>query len=657
MPDGTIKYKQTNSVNPSGINGQSVYNGSDGSDRVIGGLDNDTFWGGAGSDVIDGGGGSDVTLGGEGNDIITDLDGTDIQKGGPGNDAMDGGPGNDIEAGGDGSDFVNGGSGDNETFGGAGNDFIIAGQGADSVLGGGGDDWIEGGTGQDLLHGDHGAPFLDDPGESRPGNDIFIGQPGDNDYNAEGGDDLMAQNAAIDRNAGAGGFDWAFHQYDTVGAHDDMNINNNLAGLTLPVVANRDRWQETEADSGSAFDDVIKGDNFIPYQQGSTIGGVGIAGGFTGCDALDQAGLDRIHGLAAIVSLTSGTDAQAQDATGVGHVAGLTCPLRGAFWGGGNILLGGAGSDTLEGRGGNDIIDGDRTLTVRISVRSGVDADGKPTATEIGSTDLMEHQYLRDANGDLTGPTLQAAVFDGKVDPGSLVATREITTPDPGTSTDTAVFTGPRSNYTITPTPTDATKVTVRQKGPNVAGQDVSDGTDTLYNVGKLRFSDVTIDNTTDSLAGPPAAGDPPATPAATSSTTPPATPPAAGDSAAAAPAAGAAAAPSVAGVPAAASRLVAGRLRVGMAPGSGGLIVVTDIPARARVAQIRVVRLGATGSRRTTIATVLRKTKSAKRQKFLLAEKGLRHLAPGRYLVEVKLGATAAKLGPATMTILRVHH
>ena len=61
----------------------------------------------------------------------------------------------------------------------------------------------------------------------------------------------MSQNAAIDRNAGAGGFDWAIHQYDTVGADDDMKINQQLAGLPLPVVVNRDRWQETESDSGS----------------------------------------------------------------------------------------------------------------------------------------------------------------------------------------------------------------------------------------------------------------------------------------------------------------------------------------------------------------------------------------------------------------------
>ena len=45
-PDGTISYKQRNSVDPPGINGQYVYNGTDGTDRVKGGNDNDTVWGG-----------------------------------------------------------------------------------------------------------------------------------------------------------------------------------------------------------------------------------------------------------------------------------------------------------------------------------------------------------------------------------------------------------------------------------------------------------------------------------------------------------------------------------------------------------------------------------------------------------------------------------
>ncbi|WP_304441378.1 peroxidase family protein, partial [Kineosporia sp. R_H_3] len=156
QPNGTIEYRARNSVDPSGINGQAVYNGRPGTfvDRIVGGNDNDTFWGGAGNDVIDGGSGDDVVLGGEGDDIITDLAGADVPKGGPGNDAIDGGIGDDIVMGGDGKDFTNGGANLNEHFLGAGDDFAIAGQGADAVFGDSGDDWEEGGDQPDLLIGD-----------------------------------------------------------------------------------------------------------------------------------------------------------------------------------------------------------------------------------------------------------------------------------------------------------------------------------------------------------------------------------------------------------------------------------------------------------------------------------------------------------------------
>jgi Ca2+-binding RTX toxin-like protein len=481
-PDGTLQYRQFNAVDPSGINGQSVYNGTPGPDRVFGGNDNDTFWGDDGNDVIEGNGGDDVALGGKGNDILTDLSGADVQKGGPGNDAIDGGLGDDIPMGGDGKDFINGGANDNETFAGPDDDFVIGGQGADVVFGDGGDDWLQGGSGQDLLEGDHSAPFFDDPAEVAPGNDVFVGQVGENDYDAEGGDDLMAQNSAIDRNAGSGGFDWAFHQYDTVGADDDMAINNNLIGVPLPVVVNRDRWQETEADSGSAFNDVIRGDNDVP----SAVGGAG----FTGCDVLDAAGLARIKGLAALLPPLTGDLAPV-----VANSQAGGCPLSGPVWGEGNILLGGAGSDTIEGRGADDVIDGDKALSVRISVRTNV----SDPATEIGSTDLMEHQYLRTAAGALTGPTLQAAVFKGDVDPGNLVIVREITPPAKAAAADcaaaapvncdTAVFSAPLADYTVDD---NGSRVTVTQTVVP-AGQKVSDGVDTLRNVERLKFSDQTL--------------------------------------------------------------------------------------------------------------------------------------------------------------------
>lgn len=490
-PDGTIAYRTRNTVDPAGINGQSVYEGTDGVDRVSGGNDNDTFWGGAGNDRIEGNGGDDVALGGLGDDIITDLDGADMHRGGPGDDAIDSGPGDDLVFAGDGQDVVNGGLNDNETFGGEGNDFIIAGNGADVVFGDGGDDWIQGGNGQDLLIGDHAAPFFDDPGEPEPGHDVFVGQPGENDYDAEGGDDVMSQNAAVDRNAGAGGFDWATHQYDTVGADDDMKINQLLVGQPLPVVVNRDRWAEMEANSGSALDDVIRGDDEFPAAvQG---------GGFTGCDALDAAGLARVPGLAAIVPPLSDLDVAATTLPGgAGAPARLTgadlgagaftgsCPLAGDIWGDGNILIGGAGSDTLEGRGGNDIIDGDRVLRVRISVLDGPASSA--ASVEIGSTDLLEKQALTGTFGAGTaGKTLQQAVFAGLVDPGNLRIGREVVTPASPGSIDTAVFSSVRADYTVTANANGSISVTDNR----VAAR--NDGTDTVRNVEQLRFSDRTL--------------------------------------------------------------------------------------------------------------------------------------------------------------------
>jgi Ca2+-binding RTX toxin-like protein len=475
-PDGTIQYRARNTVDPPGINGQSVYNGTAVVDRIFGGNDNDTLWGNEGNDILESNGGDDRTFGGAGNDIITDLDGADVLEGGDGNDAIDAGPGDDIALSGNGKDFTEGGANDNETFAGPGDDFVNAGQGADAVFGDGGDDWIQGGTGQDLLQGDHGAPFFDDPAETHPGNDVFIGQPGENDYDAEGGDDIMEQNPAIDRNAGAGGWDWAIHEFDTVPADDDLEINNQLAGLPIPVVVNRDRWQETEADSGGTANDLIKGDDATP----ATVGGAG----FTGCDALDQAGLDRIKGLSTIVPslATAGVNGVVTAQSVADVSAAGSCPLSGNVWGDGNILLGGGGGDTIEGRAGNDIIDGDRALHVRISVRTNPDL----ASSEIGSTDLMEHPAVTGTFGAGTaGMTLSQAVFAGLVDPGNLVTVREIVDNEP-TATgaiDTAVFSGPRANYTITRNADGS--VTVADGGG--AGPD---GTDTLRNIENLRFSD-----------------------------------------------------------------------------------------------------------------------------------------------------------------------
>jgi hypothetical protein len=143
---------------------------------------------------------------------------------------------------------------------------------------------------------------------------------------------------------------------------------------------------------------------------------------------------------------------------------------------------GGGGGDVIEGRGGNDIIDGDRAVHVRISVRT----NAADPATETGSTDLMEHPAVTGTFGAGTaGMTLSQAVFAGLVDPGNLVTVREVVDNEPTTTgaIDTAVFSGPRANYTITRNADGS--LTVADGGG--AGPD---GTDTLRNIENLRLSD-----------------------------------------------------------------------------------------------------------------------------------------------------------------------
>ncbi len=242
-----IDYRQFNSVDPSGINAQAVYNGTPAVDRVRGGNDNDTFWGLGGNDRIEGGAGADIALGGEGDDIITDLAGDDVPKGGPGNDAIDAGPGLDILMGGTGKDFTNGGANANETFGGADDDFIYLGQSLDAAFGDSGDDWEEGGDQPDLMQGDSGNLFFLDNSQV-PGSDILVGQGGDDDYDMEGGNDIGVAGPGIEKVAGASGYDFEIGLGDPVAQDADLALP--IAGLDILPVSVRDKFNEVEALSG-----------------------------------------------------------------------------------------------------------------------------------------------------------------------------------------------------------------------------------------------------------------------------------------------------------------------------------------------------------------------------------------------------------------------
>ncbi|KUM37169.1 heme peroxidase [Arthrobacter sp. EPSL27] len=440
MADGTIRYRVTNSVDRPGLNAQSTYNGrDDAADRIWGGIDNDTVWGNNGDDIIEGNDGADVVLGGEGRDRVTDSHGDDVLKGGPGNDAIDAGPGLDIVMSGEGDDFSNGGLNGNETFAGEGNDLVLSGDGPDTVFGGGGDDWQEGGNSNDLLQGDSGAPFFDDI--NAPGHDVLIGDSGEDDYDAEGGDDIMVAGPGIERNHGVFGFDWVTHARSVEAANSDMRMI-----IVDGPNALKDRFLLVEALSGWDKDDVLYGDDLVPSQPNNEVNVEGLT------NELDAAGIARIRGLADLL------------------------PPGAATFGAGNIIIGGSGSDEIWGNGADDIIDGDKWLNVRLSV---LDGNGAETRT---ATSLTE---------------LQADIMAGTIDPGNVKIVREILSSPGEADVDTAAFSGNLDEYDIS-TVNGVTTVT------HVGGR-ATDGTDRITNVERLRFLDQTINVVPDAVVAPAA--------------------------------------------------------------------------------------------------------------------------------------------------------
>ena len=416
-----------------------VLGGTDNSDILIASIGDDTIWGDGGNDRIEGGYGNDQIQGGDGDDIITDVGGDDVIKGNAGNDVIQGGNGLNILIGGFGNDFIITGEDISTTFGGAGNDFIYGAPLNLPTLGNEGDDWIEVGT-SDGAGGDN---F--DPQEASPviGHDVFITGTGFDEVDGEGGVDIMVGSDGPDHFGGGGGFDWASYEHDTRGVKADLEVNDFVEPPVAPSVqGTQDRFADVEGLSGSAFSDILRGSN-------AEAADIDIAGPLN--NALDAEGIALIDGLQELLNRTLGPGAS-RFATG-------------------DIILGGSGSDLLEGRGGDDIIDGDSWLNVRVSVRA--NADG--TGSELFSVDSIADLIPR--------------MLSGEINPGQLVIVREILSGD--ASFDTAIFSGGQSEYTvIQDSGADGERgtaddfVTVID---NVAGRD---GIDRLINVERLQFGD-----------------------------------------------------------------------------------------------------------------------------------------------------------------------
>jgi hypothetical protein len=254
LPNGTLRYVGAAHV---------IFNGRPAADRIVSSEGDDTIRGDDGNDVIEGGTGNDSPIGGAGDDILMDTFGEDVIKGGPGNDAISGGSGPfDLLQGNEGHDYIVGGNDVSETFGGPGNDIIFTGEGATEAFGGAGDDWIEAGPQLDLIVGDENNQFQDD---ANGGHDVLSGGKGDDDYDSEGGDDVMiADVLGTERLEGMLGFDWATYRGDALPVDADMSIR-----VVLPPNLDelRDRFDLVEGLSGFMFNDILAGDDRVADDQ------------------------------------------------------------------------------------------------------------------------------------------------------------------------------------------------------------------------------------------------------------------------------------------------------------------------------------------------------------------------------------------------------
>ena len=284
----------------------------------------------------------------------------------------------------------------------------------------------QGAGGADVITGNSGNAFQ----TLYPGDDVLIGGDGLDSYLAEGGTDILTDSNTGNIYDGGAGYDWVTRRFSNTPADIDLLVGNIITpvpGITV------DNFLFVEAASGGSGNDILRGDD---------LGNGGFAN---------------------------------NDLTNPGLITGLSAVLRGAAtFARGNILLGGAGSDIIQGRGGDDIIDGDKELNVRISVRQ----LGNP------GLEIATFNSLADLTNELHNRTYSAS---------QLVTVREITTTGIAADTDVAVYQNLRANYTIVRVAgtTDTWTVTDNTApGTAANGLTLNDGVDTVSGIEQLQFAD-----------------------------------------------------------------------------------------------------------------------------------------------------------------------
>ncbi len=392
--------------------------------HLLGGAGGDWLDGGAGHDLLDGAAGADQMVGGAGDDtyVVDDAGDTVFDHGGLGHDTVQAsvsytlttevedlrlaaGAGAIYAVGNDLANWIVGNESGNNLTGGAGADWLDGGAGADTMTGGAGDDTFvvddagdaaidHGGEGIDTVNASvsfalttevENLTLLASAGASNGvGNQYANRITGNASYNSlfggAGNDTLDGGAAGDDLNGGAGadiliggdGFDYARYDGAAAGLYANLlgsSVNNGEAA--------GDSYSSIEALVGSAFGDILAGDNNDNVLVGlngndnlvgnggndTMIGGLGDDTYYVeqpGDAVVEAAG----GGLDTVLAWTGYTlSAEVENLTlmagaGAGNAAGNA----GANWIVGNAsanhLLGLAGNDTLDGGAGADNLEG-----------------------------------------------------------------------------------------------------------------------------------------------------------------------------------------------------------------------------------------------------------------------------------------------------------
>jgi Ca2+-binding RTX toxin-like protein len=330
----------------------------------------------------------------------------------------------DVLVGSAGKDTIKGNAGDDNLSGGGGDDSISGDGGNDLVRGDDGDDAIAGGSGDDLIEGGAGS----DQADGEEGNDVIFADDEDSAVAGGEGDDIVvAETGHGHRTSGGKGWDWVTYRHGQYGDNDDDSGEVDL--------------EEVEGLSGSNESDHLRGDDRD---------GAAMAAGNALTNVAIVAGLQELlDGTLSVAGVSSYAD--------------------------GNIILGGAGSDSIEGGGGNDLIDGDLTLQVRVVVDS--------NANGLQDSEVLWVSSLADLEND---------DFADVVNASHLLIVREILAAGDNTDVDTAVFSGQRKEYEvdITGSVTTVAHRQLDEAGSIITGSTGADGIDRLTRIERLQFRD-----------------------------------------------------------------------------------------------------------------------------------------------------------------------